>query len=73
MDINQRVSATITKLRKQHGYSQKELADEAGIHVNTMISLESGRYDTTLPILLKITSVFGMQLGRLILLIEEEE
>ena len=33
----------VTRLRKRHGYTMRELAEEAGLHVGTILRLEQSK------------------------------
>ncbi|WP_313823099.1 helix-turn-helix transcriptional regulator [Citricoccus sp.] len=41
------------------GWSQQRLADELGVSRQTVISLEKGRYDPSLPVAFRLAQVFG--------------
>nr|WP_202605690.1 helix-turn-helix transcriptional regulator [Glutamicibacter soli] len=45
--------------RKDRGLSQQALADELGISRQSIISLEKGRYDPSLPLAFKLAALFG--------------
>lgn len=44
--------------RKQHSYSQERLAEELGVSRQTIISIEKGKYNPSLPLGLKIAKIF---------------
>ncbi len=45
--------------RKLRGFSQQQLAEELGVSRQTVISLEKGRYDPSLPLAFRIAKLFG--------------
>lgn len=44
--------------RARLGWSQQRLADELGVSRQTVISLEKGRYDPSLPLAFRLAAVF---------------
>ncbi|AJC69456.1 helix-turn-helix transcriptional regulator [Trueperella pyogenes] len=50
----------IVDLRKVRGWSQQALADELGVSRQTVISIEKGRFDPSLPLAFDIARTFGM-------------
>ena len=48
----------LSDYRKERGLSQQALADELGVSRQTIISLEKGRYDPSLPLAFKLASLF---------------
>nr|WP_221419708.1 MULTISPECIES: helix-turn-helix transcriptional regulator [Micrococcus] len=44
------------------GWSQQRLADELGVSRQTVISLEKGRYDPSLPLAFRLAAVFGRRI-----------
>ncbi|ALG27656.1 DNA-binding protein [Glutamicibacter halophytocola] len=48
--------------RKEHGFSQQALADQLGVSRQTIISLEKGRYDPSLPLAFKLAAVFNCRI-----------
>lgn len=44
--------------RERLGWSQQRLADELGVSRQTVISLEKGRYDPSLPVAFRLAAVF---------------
>ena len=45
-------------LRTSKGWSQQRLADELGVSRQTIISIEKGRFDPSLPLAFRIASAF---------------
>jgi putative transcriptional regulator len=50
---------SLTVLRAQHGWSQEALAERIGVSRQTVISIEKGRFDPSLPLAFRIAKVFG--------------
>lgn len=48
----------LSEYRKERGFSQQALADELGVSRQTVISLEKGRYDPSLPLAFKFAALF---------------
>ncbi|MEV7647104.1 helix-turn-helix transcriptional regulator [Arthrobacter sp. NPDC089319] len=49
---------TLPQHRQKLGWSQQRLADELGVSRQTIISIEKGRYDPSLPVAFRIAAVF---------------
>lgn len=49
----------IKDLRKQHQLSQENLADLVNVSRQTIISIEKGRYNPSLPLAIRIAQSFG--------------
>lgn len=49
---------TLPQRRQGLGWSQQRLADELGVSRQTIISIEKGRYDPSLPVAFRIAAVF---------------
>nr|WP_306428619.1 MULTISPECIES: helix-turn-helix transcriptional regulator [unclassified Corynebacterium] len=45
-------------MRKQQGYSQARLAELLGVSRQTVISIEKGRFDPSLPLAFSIAAIF---------------
>jgi putative transcriptional regulator len=56
------VENNLSVYRKEHGFSQQALADLLGVSRQTIISLEKGRYDPSLPLAFKLSAVFGCKI-----------
>ncbi|MFP3322743.1 helix-turn-helix transcriptional regulator [Planococcus sp. SIMBA_160] len=50
---------TLKELREAHGYSQDQLAKRLGVSRQTIISIEKGRYNPSLPLALQIGQLFN--------------
>ncbi|MEG9249994.1 helix-turn-helix transcriptional regulator [Arthrobacter sp. Soc17.1.1.1] len=46
-------------------WSQQKLADELGVSRQTVISIERGRFDPSLPLAFRLAAIFGMSLEEL--------
>jgi putative transcriptional regulator len=53
------VENTLPELRREHGWSQQKLADALGVSRQTVISIEKGRFDPSLPLAFRSASLFG--------------
>lgn len=61
----------IAALRKERHISQAELAEGVAVTRQTIISLESGRYNPSLPLAHKLAQYFGLTIEDLFLFQEE--
>ena len=50
---------TVEEERKARGWSQQRLADELGVSRQTIISIERGRFDPSLPLAFRLASTFA--------------
>ncbi|ALS75879.1 DNA-binding protein [Planococcus rifietoensis] len=48
----------LKELREAHGYSQDQLAQKLGVSRQTIISIEKGRYNPSLPLALQMGRIF---------------
>lgn len=62
----------IAALRKERRISQAELAEAVSVTRQTIISLESGRYNASLLLAHKIARYFGLTIEDIFLFKEEE-
>ena len=67
-DMENRIAA----LRKERRLSQAELAEAVAVTRQTIISLESGRYNASLLLAHKIAKYFGTTIEDIFLFEEEE-
>jgi putative transcriptional regulator len=59
-------------LRAEKEWSQEELASRVGVTRQTINSIETGRYEPSLPLAIKLAHLFGMHVEDLFLLPEKE-
>lgn len=67
--MNNRVRA----LREVRGCTQEELARQLGVTRQTIIAIESGRYNPTLPLAFQIAHLFGQPIEAIFLFQTEDE
>lgn len=48
----------LRELREARGWSQQQLGDRLGVSRQTVISIEKGKYDPSLPLAFSIARVF---------------
>jgi putative transcriptional regulator len=53
------VSSRIHELRSERGWTQAQLAAEAGVSRQTINSIETGRFEPSLTLALKLARLFG--------------
>ena len=68
----ERVANRIELLRTQAGLSRQELADQVGVHYQTIGYIERGEYSPSLVLALKIASALGKTVDQ-VFQIEEEK
>jgi putative transcriptional regulator len=52
---------TVRQLRAEHGWSQGRLAQELGVSRQTVNAIETGKFDPSLPLALRIAQLFDQQ------------
>lgn len=52
----------IKSLRREHGWSQSDLAARVGVSRNSIISIENGRFDPSLPLAFELAAAFDMKI-----------
>ena len=50
----------LRSLREARGWSQGRLAEELGVSRQTINAIETGRFDPSLPLALRLALVFGL-------------
>jgi putative transcriptional regulator len=58
--------------RKENGYSQDKLAEALGVSRQTIISIEKGKYNPSLPLALFIAKIFNTSVENIFSLEEED-
>jgi putative transcriptional regulator len=61
------VKNTLPELRAQRGWTQAELAARLGVSRQTIIAIETGRYDPSLPLAFDIAEIFRKPLEAIFL------
>lgn len=57
----------LVEFRKKHGYSQDRLAAKLGVSRQTIISIEKGKYDPSLPLAFELARTFDTTIEDLFL------
>lgn len=52
-------TSILRPLREERGWSQGRLAEELGVSRQTINAIETGRFDPSLPLALRVAALFG--------------
>ncbi|WP_100372105.1 helix-turn-helix transcriptional regulator [Bacillus sp. FJAT-45037] len=63
----------IKEFRQEHGISQEHLANMLGVSRQTIISIEKGRYNPSLPLAIEIARSFNTIVEKVFLIDDEDE
>lgn len=63
----------LEELRTQHGLTQQELADRVDVSRQTIISLESGRYNPSILLAFRLARFFNLRIEDIFLYSDENE
>ncbi|MFC6487690.1 helix-turn-helix domain-containing protein [Nitratireductor sp. GCM10026969] len=66
MDVIDRLSRNLRRLRQQKGWSQEEFAFHAGIHRTYVSDLERGARNPTVTVVDKLAKALEVKLGELL-------
>lgn len=66
MDVRQRLAVNMKRLRKERGWSQEALADEAGLDRTYISGIERVVKNPTVTVVDRIASALGCHLGHLL-------
>ena len=55
----------LQELRRQSGWTQADLAQRVGVSRQTIISIEKGKYDPSLPLAFKIARAFETRIEKI--------
>ncbi|MCY9376508.1 helix-turn-helix transcriptional regulator [Bacillus sp. T17B1] len=61
----------VMEFRKKYGYSQDKLAELLNVSRQTIISIEKGKYNPSLPLALRIAKIFNTIVEQIFLLEED--
>ncbi len=56
MDSRKPMKNILKQLRNEHEWSQQTLAEKVGVSRQTIIAIEKGKYDPSLPLAFKLAS-----------------
>ena len=62
----------LVEFRKQFGYSQDKLAEKLGVSRQTVISIEKGKYNPSLPLAMIIAEIFQTTVENIFVLEEAD-
>ena len=62
----------LKRLRKKHGWSQTQLAEQIGSHLSHVNRIETGKYNPSLDVVQKLASVFDVSIDYLVSDTEED-
>ncbi|WP_404448005.1 helix-turn-helix transcriptional regulator [Sutcliffiella horikoshii] len=62
----------VAEYRKKFGYSQDKLADKLAVSRQTIISIEKGKFNPSLPLALMIAKLFESNVENIFILEEED-
>jgi DNA-binding XRE family transcriptional regulator len=71
-DEEEQVANRVEQLRAESGLSRQELADEVGVHYQTIGYIERGEYSPSLVLALRISAVLGSPVEEVFWLDEEK-
>ncbi|MGI5199030.1 helix-turn-helix transcriptional regulator [Streptomyces sp. CA-288835] len=57
----------ITDLRVERGWTQADLAQRAGVSRQTINSIETGKFDPSLPLAFRLAKLFDLKIEELFL------
>ena len=63
----------LEEYRSMNGWTQQELADHVEVSRQTIISLESGRYNPSILLAFRLARIFNVQIEELFLYSDEEQ
>lgn len=63
--VRNKFGKRVRELRKQKGWSQEQLADEAGLHRTYVGSIERGEQNVSLDNIEKLAKTFKIPIGQL--------
>lgn len=63
----------LEEMRARKGLTQQELADQAGVSRQTIISLERGRYNPSITLAFRLARLFSVTVEDLFIYCEEDD
>lgn len=62
----------LVEYRKKFGYSQEKLADQLDVSRQTIISIEKGKYNPSLPLAMMMAEIFRTNVESIFILEEKD-
>ncbi len=62
----------VSEFRKKYSYSQDRLAEKLGVSRQTIISIEKGKYNPSLPLAMIMAEVFETNVENIFILEDED-
>jgi putative transcriptional regulator len=59
---------TVRELRTERGWTQAELAEKLEVSRNSINAIETGRYEPSLTLAMRIARIFGLSVERIFFL-----
>lgn len=66
MDIRERLSRNLRRLRQERGWSQEDFAHRAGLHRTYVSDLERGARNPTITVVDRLAVTLGVRVGDLL-------
>jgi len=66
------VKNNLVELRRNFGYSQETLADKLDVSRQTIISIEKGKYNPSLPLAMMMAEIFRTNVENIFILEERD-
>ena len=66
MDIRERLGSNVKRLRLEHGWSQEDYADRAGLHRTYVSDIERASRNPTITVVEKLASALKVSASALI-------
>ena len=66
------MKSILTQLRKEHGFTQQQLADAVEVSRQTIISIEAGKFNPSVVLAFKLSRLFGKSIEEIFIYEEED-
>lgn len=66
MDVRQRLAVNMKRLRKERGWSQEALADEAGLDRTYISGIERVQKNPTITVVERVANALACNIGQLL-------
>lgn len=72
MEVQSALGIVIGRVRREKGLSQLLLSEKAALHLNTIQSIESGKYNIKVTTVFQIANGLGVSVSSLMEAVEEQ-